>query len=143
MIYTPLTKIALRLCFRAHRDQLDKNGVPYVFHPYEVASSMTNESEVCVALLHDVLEDTDMTATDLREAGMPDAVVEALQLLNHDKSVPYMEYVAHLAGNPLARAVKLSDLRHNSNLSRLEQVTEADRVRVAKYRRAQALLEGM
>jgi len=141
MIYTPMTKKALKLCFDAHRDQLDKSGMPYVFHPFHLAEQMDSEASVILALLHDVVEDTPTTQEDLRRMGFPENVLEALALLTHDEAVPYMEYVALIAQNPLARQVKLADLRHNSDLSRLDTVDERALARREKYLRAIALLE--
>ncbi len=140
MIYTKMTNRAMELAYRAHHGQFDKNGVPYVFHPFHLAEQMDTEETVTAALLHDVVEDTDYTLEDLRAMGFPDPVLEALSLLTHDPSVPYMEYVKRLKNNPIARAVKLADLTHNSDLSRLPAVTERDLERVEKYRRAKALL---
>lgn len=141
MIYTPMTKAALALCFSAHKDQVDKSGLPYVFHPFHLAEQMESEDEVCVALLHDVMEDTELTACDLHAAGMNETVMGALLLMTHDPAMPYMDYVARLAPNPIARKVKLADLRHNSDPSRLDVVTERDLARAAKYAQAIALLE--
>ena len=141
MLYTPLTKKAMRLCFDAHKDQTDKSGMPYVFHPFHVAEQMTTEETVVVALLHDVVEDTDYTIADLQEMGFPYAVTDALALMTHTKGVPYMEYVAAIKGNPIATAVKLADLRHNSDLSRLDAVDEKALRRVEKYKKAITLLE--
>ena len=141
MIYTPMTKKALKLCFDAHRDQLDKSGMPYVFHPFHLAEQMDSEASVILALLHDVVEDTPTTQEDLRRMGFPENVLEALALLTHDEAMPYMEYVALIAQNPLARQVKLADLRHNSDLSRLDTVDERALARREKYLRAIALLE--
>ncbi len=141
MLYTPLTKKALALCYDAHRDQVDKSGLPYVFHPFHLAEQMTDEYATCVALLHDVVEDTDLTFDDVRAAGMPGAVVEALELLTHDPSEGYMDYVARIAGNPLARRVKQADLRHNSDTTRLDEVDEQALARVQKYAKALALLQ--
>ena len=141
MIYTPLTKKALRLCFKAHRDQLDKSGIPYVFHTFHVAESMPDEITATVALLHDVVEDTDYTLEDLAAMGFPPAVMDALALMTHDDSVPYLDYVAVLKSNPVARCVKLADLRHNSDLSRLDVVDEKALARVEKYRKAIEMLE--
>ena len=141
MLYTPLTKKALKLCFEAHRNQVDKSGLPYVFHPFHLAEQMEDEATTCVALLHDVMEDTDMSADDLRAAGMPDEVLEALELMTHDPAVAYGDYVARLAANPLARRVKQADLEHNSDLSRLDEVDEAALRRVAKYAEALAVLQ--
>lgn len=141
MIYTELTKKAMKLCFTAHKDQLDKSGNPYVFHPFHLAEQMTDEYTTVTALLHDVVEDTDYTFEDLREMGFPEGVLAALNLLTHDDGAPYMEYVARLKENLIARAVKLADLRHNSDLTRLGVVDDKARRRVEKYRQAIALLE--
>lgn len=140
MIYTEQTKKALALCFRAHRDQVDKSGLPYVFHPFHLAEQMPDEISTVTALLHDVVEDTAYTLDDLRAMGFPERAVQALELLSHDKSVPYLDYVAKIKTDPVARRVKLADLRHNSDVTRLrpEQVNEA---RLEKYRRAIEILE--
>lgn len=143
MLYTPLTKQALQICFEVHKDQRDKAGMPYVFHPFHLAEQMDTEDEVCVALLHDVMEDSEKTVEDIRAAGMSEQVVDALLLMTHDPTVPYMDYVAALAKNPLARKVKMADLRHNSDLSRLDNPTDADHARIAKYAQALELLEAM
>ena len=145
MIYTPLTKKALRLCFDAHREQVDKTGLPYVFHPFHLAEQMKDEYTTICALLHDVVEDTDYTLEDLEKMGFDSRVMEALALLTHDPEVPYMDYVAAAGRNPIARAVKLADLRHNSDLSRMVgiELTEWDKKRNEKYRAAIAYLEGL
>ena len=142
MIYTPLTKQALKLCFEAHKNQVDKSGMPYVFHPFHLAEQMDSEEAVAVALLHDVLEDTGYTVEDLAAMGFPQRVTQPLALLTHHKGVPYLEYVAGIKKDPVARAVKLADLRHNSDLSRLDTVDEKALERVAKYKEAIALLGG-
>lgn len=141
MLYTDLTKKAMRLCFAAHAGQLDKGGVPYVFHPFHVAEQMEDELSTVVALLHDVVEDTDYTLEDLARMGFPERALSALKLLTHDKRVPYLDYVAAIRHDPIARAVKLADLRHNSDLSRLSNPDASALARVEKYRRAIALLE--
>ena len=141
MIYTPLTKKALKLCFEAHRNQTDKSGLPYVFHPFHLAEQMDDEISTVVALLHDVVEDTSYTMYDLKSMGFPPAAMEAIGLLTHQRSVPYQDYVAKIKGNPIARKVKLADLRHNSDLTRLDQVDEKARERVKKYAAAIRLLE--
>jgi (p)ppGpp synthase/HD superfamily hydrolase len=140
MIYTKQTKQALTLCFEAHKEQKDKSGLPYVFHPFHLAEEMTDEATTVAALLHDVVEDTDYTLDDLRAMGFDRAVLEALALLTHDPAVPYMEYVAAIKGNPIARAVKMADLRHNSDMTRLDTITAWDEKRAEKYRAALALL---
>ena len=141
MIYTELTKKALLLSFHAHRDQLDKSGMPYVYHPFHLAEQMDDELSVCVALLHDVVEDTDCTLDDLTAQGFPEEVTGAIAMMTHDDSVPYLEYVKTLRVNPIARKVKLADLRHNSDLSRLDVIAQKDMERVEKYKKAMAILE--
>lgn len=140
MIYTPTVKAALKLAFKAHDGQLDRSGIPYVHHPLHLAEQMETEDEIVVALLHDVMEDTDYTPDDLRAIGVSDAAMEALLLLTHDASVPYLDYVHALKDNPLARKVKLADLRHNSDLDRLDVVTERDLERLRKYLQARVVL---
>ena len=142
MIYTDKTKKALKLCFEAHKNQVDKSGMPYVFHPFHVAEQMTDEAATIVALLHDVVEDTDYTLEDLAAEGFGKEILEAVALMTHEDDVPYLDYVAKLKENPIARAVKLADLAHNSDLSRIGEVDEETRERLEKYKKAMALLEG-
>ena len=141
MIYTELTKKALKLCFAAHKEQVDKSGLPYVFHPFHLAEQMPDELTTIVALLHDVVEDTDTTLDDLRELSFPVEAVEAIALMTHDKRVPYLDYVAKIKENPITRTVKLADLRHNSDVSRLDAVDAKAEERLEKYRAAIRLLE--
>lgn len=141
MIYTKMTKLALKLCFEAHKTQTDKSGMPYVFHPFHLAEQMRDEDTTVVALLHDVIEDTDYTLDDLRELGFEDRMISAIALMTHDDAVPYMEYVAEIKKNPIARAVKLADLRHNSDMTRLDTVSPWDEKRAKKYAEAIRLLE--
>lgn len=141
MIYTPMTKQAMKLSFDAHKEQKDKSGLPYVYHPFHLAEQMTDEETAIVALLHDVAEDTDLTVDDIQKMGFSEAVCNALRMLTHDEGIPYMDYVAKVKENPIAKAVKLADLRHNSDLSRLDDVTEEDLERVEKYKAAIELLE--
>lgn len=143
MIYTPMTKVALKLCFEAHKEQRDKSDMPYVFHPFHLAEQMTDEETTIVALLHDVVEDTDYTIEDLRAMGFSDRVLDAIALMTHDPEVPYMDYVAKIKTNPIAKAVKLADLRHNSDMSRFDCITPYDEIRAEKYRKAIALLESL
>lgn len=142
MLYTPMTKKALKLCFQAHKDQTDKSGLPYVFHPFHLAEQMPDELTTIVALLHDVVEDTEYTLSDLREMGFPEEAVAAIALMTHSDGVPYLDYVAKIKDNPIARKVKLADLRHNSDLSRLDHVDGTALARVEKYAAAIRILEG-
>lgn len=119
MIYTHLTNEAMKIAYRAHHGQVDKGGIPYIFHPYHLAEQMTDEYTTCVALLHDVVEDTDVTLEELK-AIFPTEVTDAIALMTHQVGVDYLEYVAAIRENPIARAVKLADIAHNSDESRLE-----------------------
>ena len=118
MIYTKLTMEAMRIAYQAHHGQVDKGGIPYVLHPVHLAEQMTDEYSTCAALLHDVVEDTDVTLDALAQI-FPAAVMDALALLTHKESEPYEAYVERLKHNPIARAVKLADLHHNSDQSRI------------------------
>ncbi len=141
MIYTPLTKKALKISFDAHKNQFDKSGMPYVYHPFHLAEQMDDEYSVCVALLHDVVEDTDITLNDLISCGFPEEVSDALEMMTHDDSVPYLDYVRKLKSNVIAKKVKLADLNHNSDLSRLDVVDNAALERVEKYKKAIDILK--
>ena len=141
MIYTPMTKKALKLCFETHKEQLDKSNMPYVFHPFHLAEQMKDETTTIVALLHDVVEDSDCTLDDLKSMGFRQEVLEAIALMTHDPAVDYMDYVARIKTNPIAKAVKLADLKHNSDMSRLDVITPYDEVRAKKYRKAIRLLK--
>ena len=142
MIYTTLTRKAMDLSFEAHKDQRDKSGQPYVFHPFHLAEQMKDEYSTIAALLHDVVEDTDYTFEELQNMGFPAEVIDALRLLTHDDSVPYFDYVCALRHNPIARAVKLADLAHNSDLTRMDadKIDERAIARTEKYKKAMELL---
>lgn len=141
MIYTMLTKKALKICFNAHKYQVDKTGIPYVFHPFHLAEQMNSEEEICVALLHDVVEDTDVMFEDLINEGFNENIVNAVKLLTHHKDTPYMEYIEKIKGNQLARKVKLADLRHNSDLTRLDLSVDKIPTKLELYKKAILYLE--
>lgn len=130
----------MKISFEAHKNQVDKNGIPYIYHPVHLAEQMTDENTICVALLHDVVEDTDMTFEQLANEGFSDEIIDALRLMTHNKAVSYMKYVEKIKCNPIATAVKLADLRHNSDLTRLDIVDPKALKRVEKYKTAIELL---
>lgn len=142
MIYTPMVNRALRLAYRAHAGQLDRGGVPYIFHPYHLAEQMDDERSICVALLHDVVEDTPVTLEEIQRE-FPSEIAEAVALLTHDPGTDYFAYVRRLKANPLARKVKLADLMHNTDQARCAGAG-IDPVKLQhwreKYRRAQEIL---
>lgn len=148
MLYTDLTTKAMKIAYRQHHGAKDKAGLPYVFHPYHLAEQMgDDEYAICVALLHDVVEDTNMTLTDIERAGFPAEVITALKCLTHEDDVPYLgEYIETIKANPLATKVKLADLRHNSDLTRLPPAKDASErawrdARMRKYATAIEFLE--
>ena len=148
MLYTKLTVKAMKIAYRQHLGQYDKAGLPYIFHPYHLAEQMgDDEYAICVALLHDVVEDTDMEFSDLERAGFPDEVVAALKCLTPEEGVDYNgAYIEGIKADPLARKVKLADLRHNSDATRLPPAEDAKELywrkkRMEKYANAIAFLE--
>ena len=142
MIYTEMTVRAARIAEQAHRGQFDKGGMPYIYHPLHLAEQMTDEYTAAAALLHDVMEDTDITEAEL-SAQFPQRVMDALRLLTHDPAEDYLDYVRRIRENPDAKAVKLADLRHNSDTSRLSAADAASPKTAARcetYRRAIQIL---
>ena len=141
MIYTPLTNRAMQIAYEAHHGQVDKCGMPYIFHPYHLAEQMQDEYAVCVALLHDVLEDTSYPREALA-AEFPKEVMDALDLLTHGEGVPYLEYVEKIKPNALAKTVKLADLTHNSDCTRIPLDGPSTQRRLEeKYRKAFEILK--
>jgi len=164
MLHTPLTKLAMITAFEAHNNvaeewkRTDKVGVPYIYHPIHVAYQMETEDEICVALLHDVVEDTGVTLDDLREKGFPERIIDSVKRLtkedsdSKDKDVLYREYIEYIitlkaSGDKVAIKVKLADLRHNSDRSRFvgQSITDEDREKLEKlfrkYEEAIRILE--
>ena len=143
MIYTEMTITAMKIAYDAHLGQLDYNDVPYIFHPYHLAEQMDDEISTVCALLHDVCEDTPTTFEDLKNMGYPDEVIEVLGLLTHEDGVEYMDYVKEIAKNPIATKVKIQDLLHNSDTTRLDIVDEYAIKRNEKYKRALEILSSV
>ena len=131
MIYTELTNKAIQIAYEAHHGQVDKGGVPYIFHPYHLAEQMDDEISTCAALLHDVVEDTDITFEDLSKE-FPAEVMEVLKLLTHADDEDYYVYVRRLKDNPIAKKIKLADIAHNSDQSRLVG-TDMDNAKTKEY----------
>jgi (p)ppGpp synthase/HD superfamily hydrolase len=134
---------AIEIAAKAHAGQVDKAGQPYVLHPLRMMLAVTTPEARMAAVLHDVVEDTAVTLEKLRGEGFPVAVISAVEALTRRDGEEYEAFIRRVAPNPIAREVKLADLRDNSNLSRIAQPTERDRERIRKYRRAIAVLESM
>ena len=131
-----MVNLALSIARQAHEGHIDKAGVDYIEHPIYVASQVKSEKEKAVALLHDVLEDSSVTVEELLIAGLPETVVTTVQVLTKQTGQNYQTYLQAVKSNPLACRVKLADLKHNSDLSRLTSITEKDRERLKKYKKA-------
>lgn len=124
MIYTPLIKRALELCYECHKGQYDKGGTPYVFHPYHLAEQMDNEDEIIVALLHDTIEDSDITLEQLKKENFNSNVIQALDVLTHRPNTPYDHYITRVLTNNTAVKIKKADLIHNLDETRLTKKTD-------------------
>lgn len=119
----------------AHAGQFDRGGNPYILHPLRVMSYLKTDDEelMCIALAHDVIEDTSVTYRDLREAGMTERIIAGIRALTKQPGQTYEEYKAGVFANVDAMRVKMCDLRHNTDIRRLKGVTEKDIARMAKY----------
>lgn len=116
---------ALEICYEAHKNQVDKGNKPYFLHPITVALNCQTEEEKVVALLHDVVEDTDITLNDLGKY-FDDDIIKAIDLLTHKKDEDYMTYLSKIKENDVARNVKLCDLKNNMDLSRIPNPRKKD-----------------
>ena len=121
MFYNDLVKKAARISFDAHKNDIDKGGYPYFMHPMTLAVQFDDEASVCVALLHDVVEDHgDIYPMERLAQEFPAEIIEALKLLTHGHGIDYIVYVKEIKKNPIARKVKLADLRNNTDLRRTD-----------------------
>jgi (p)ppGpp synthase/HD superfamily hydrolase len=117
------------------------DGSPYILHPLRPMMQMHTDEERIVAILHDVVEDTEVTLNDLQEAGFGENVLEAVRLLTHEDDLSYEDYVLRLKSNPLARKVKLADLNDNADLCKMSGNEEKDLARLKKYHHGWMLLK--
>ena len=125
MINTKLTRKAMIIAYEAHKNQVDKSGVPYIYHPIHVAEQMNTENECIIALLHDVVEDTNVTFKQLEEVFSKE-IIDILKLLTREENIEYDEYIKRIKNNSIACKVKIADLTHNLDKTRLDFVTEVD-----------------
>ena len=139
MINTKLTRKAMIIAYEAHKNQVDKSGVPYIYHPIHVAEQMNTENECIIALLHDVVEDTNVTFKQLEEVFSKE-IIDILKLLTREENIEYDEYIKRIKNNSIACKVKIADLTHNLDKTRLDFVTEVDVKRNEKYKKALQIL---
>lgn len=139
----PTLDDAIKLAVDAHAGQVDKAGEPYILHPLRVMLQFRDEREQIVAVLHDVLEVTKVTEEQLIDLGYDYETCWALKHLTRTPGEPYEHFIAVAASNEIARRVKLADLRDNMDLKRLRTVTDEDRKRQERYRKAYAKLNSV
>jgi len=132
---------AIKIATTAHTGQVDKADEPYILHPLRVMLTVSTPDERVVAVLHDVIEDSEISAEDLLADGFSTRIVEAVVALSKSRDQSYDQYIEGVALNPLARTVKLADLEDNSDLSRIPNPTERDYERLEKYRRTRTFIE--
>lgn len=140
MTKTATIEDAISIAALAHKGQKDKAGAPYLLHPLRMMLRMNSEAAMMVAVLHDVVEDTDWKLEQLHEAGFSDEVIEAVDCLTHRKGESYEEFVERVRTNPIARQVKVADLEDNMNICRISQLGAKDLERLEKYHRAWCVL---
>lgn len=124
---------AYALAKKAHLGQKDKGGNDYIEHPKAVASMMDTDIEKAVAYLHDVVEDTKISFDDLKEYGFPNQIIEAVKALTKQKNESYDVYIDRVIKNPIAKKVKLADMKHNSDITRIKNPSQKDYARYQKY----------
>ena len=136
-----LIETSLQIALRAYAGKVDKAGREYILHPLRVMAKMRTEREMSAALLHDVLEDSEITAEELLAEGIPAEVVEAVQHLTKNENEDYMDFVARAGKNRIAAAVKLADIEDNIDVLRLSSLDETDLARIRKYHSAWRFLK--
>lgn len=132
----------IALASRVFAGTIDKAGKPYILHCIRVMNNLHSDDEELntIAIGHDIIEDSAMTVWDLKMKGFSKRVCDALEVLTHDKSIPYDDYIKRIAFNPDAVKVKLADLKDNSDITRLKGLSKKDFDRIEKYHRAYVYL---
>ena len=130
-------EIAIELAIKYHKGQMDKGGNPYILHPLEVMNDVDRMESKIVAVLHDIIEDTECTVDTLREWGINEDAIKSINTLTHKEGMSYMEYIREISYDFIATEVKLVDLKCNMDLSRLNRkITNKDLERNKKYMKA-------
>jgi (p)ppGpp synthase/HD superfamily hydrolase len=135
---------AIEIAQEAHKGVKDKGGHDYINHPIRVMHAMSNDQEKIVAILHDVVEDSDWTFERLKEEGFEDSVIESLRCVTkYSEEEDYQEFIKRAATNKIATKVKMADIEDNLDLSRLGTLTEKDLTRIEKYKKALKYLKAL
>lgn len=136
-----LLELAIEVATQAHKGQLDKGGNPYILHPQAVAAALDSTENKIVAYLHDVVEDTEITLEDLKEMGFSYRIVNSIRILTKSKDISYEDYLKSVKKDSNAWHVKMADIKHNMDISRIPEPTAKDFARIEKYKKALAFLE--
>lgn len=136
-----LLELAIKVATQAHKGQLDKGGNPYILHPQAVAAALDSTENKIVAYLHDVVEDTEITLEDLKEMGFTYRIVNSIRILTKSKDISYEDYLKSVKKDSNAWHVKMADIKHNMDISRIPEPTAKDFARIEKYKKALTFLE--
>jgi (p)ppGpp synthase/HD superfamily hydrolase len=131
-----LIDISLKIAIEAHEGQIDKAGKPYILHPIRLMLKMKDDKALSAAILHDVVEDSDITEEDLRNRGIPDDVIDAVLCLTKRENESYDVFLERVLKNNIATIVKIADIEDNMNILRLQNLSDYDLKRLKKYHRA-------
>lgn len=140
MMNNNLLEKALVIATKAHEGQKDKAGVPYILHPIRVSNRCRTDEEKIVALLHDVIEDTNVTASYLLAEGFPPTIVKAVLSVTRNENESYDDFILRSKLNPIGHQVKIHDLEDNMDITRLHSLSEKDLERLNKYLKAYRVL---
>ena len=133
--YAKLLDLAIKIVEKAHTGQIDKAGKPYILHPLTVMAQMEDVESKIVAVLHDAIEDSDLTLTELSQQGFPELIAEAIAAITKLDGELYDDYLLRVMGNAIARKVKIADVSHNMDISRIANPTVKDFQRLEKYQK--------
>lgn len=133
---------AIIIAAQAHQGQKDKAGYPYILHPLRMMLRISSETERIIAVLHDVVEDTDWTLDALSKEGFPAEVLEAVDCLTRRDDESYEEFIERVKVNPIARRIKIADLEDNMDIRRISNLTKKDIQRLKKYHHVWLVLTG-
>ncbi|MBF6649046.1 GTP pyrophosphokinase [Methylobacter sp. BlB1] len=127
---------AISISSRAHAGQIDKAGQPYILHPLRVMFKFQSEHERIVAVLHDVIEDSEISLDDLKKLGFSTTIIEAIDCLTKRGGETYEEFISRVSLNDLAKKIKIEDIKDNMDLTRIDSVNDIDLARIKKYHQA-------
>lgn len=135
-----LLEVAIKVAVNAHSGQVDKGGQPYILHPLRVMMSLIDEKDKIIGVLHDTVEDTDVTYDYLKEVGFDDEIIEGIKSVTRNKGETYNQFIDRVSLNPRGKRVKLADIEDNMDISRIPNPSEKDYNRVEKYKKAKKRL---